>query len=253
MNPAKMQYTAGLIIIGNEILSGRTRDTNLAFLGQQLDRLGIGLAECRIIPDIEKAIIDAVNDYKSRLSYVFTTGGIGPTHDDITSAAIARCFGKPLLRNRQAVEKITAFHNGDELNEARLKMAHIPDGAVLIDNPVSGAPGFQIDNVYVLAGVPVIMQAMFSGMTDRLAGGVPMETVNIITDLREAGFAAPLKAIQDQHTEVSIGSYPFFRSGRLGVNLVLRSIDTAMLEIVKQKIDRMIGDLGGEIFKQAGP
>ncbi len=244
-----MEYTAALIIIGNEILSGRTQDTNLAFLGQQLEQLGIVLKECRVIQDLEDVIIDTVNEYKDRFTYVFTTGGIGPTHDDITAATIARCFNKPLLRNQEAVEKMMANYHGKELNEARLKMADIPEDAILIDNPVSGAPGFQIDNVFVLPGVPVIMQAMFLGMIDRLTGGDPILTVNVITNLRESSFAKQLAAIQDQHTDVSIGSYPFFRNRRLGVNLVLRSTDKGKLVLVKQKVEKLIYDLDGKIIE----
>lgn len=242
-----MQYRAALIIIGNEILCGRTQDRNLAFIGQQLDPLGISLDECRVIPDLEKVIIDAINDYKNRFHYVFTTGGIGPTHDDITSASVARCFDRPLVRNPQAVAKLSRFHNGGELNEARLKMADIPDGAALIDNPVSGAPGFQIDNVYVLPGVPVIMQAMFVGITEGLAGGAAIITANIFTDLREGSLAKPLELIQRRYNDVSIGSYPSFKNRNPGVNLVLRTTDADKLERAKQDVEKMIIDLGGTL------
>jgi len=244
-----MEYTAALIVIGNEILSGRTQDKNLAFLGQQLEQIGIQLRECRVIPDVEATIINTVKELKDTFTYVFTTGGIGPTHDDITAAAIARCFGTPLSRNQEAVEMMKQYYHGKEISEARLKMADIPDNAILIANPVSGAPGFQLENVFVLPGVPAIMQAMFAGIVDRLTGGDPVLTVNIITNLSESHFAKQLTVIQEKYSDISIGSYPFYRNGRPGVNLVLRSTDTEKLDVVKHKVGELINELGGKIME----
>jgi len=163
--------TACLIVIGNEILSGRTRDANLAFIGARLNEVGIRLAEARVIPDVEDVIVEAVNEVRRRFVYVFTTGGIGPTHDDITAASVAKAFGVPLIQNPAARALLEARYEPGMLNEARLRMANTPKGARLIENPVSTAPGFQIGNVFVMAGVPTIMRAMFEGVVPRLVGG----------------------------------------------------------------------------------
>ncbi len=240
--------TAILIIIGNEILSGRTRDANLSFIGQRCEELGIELIEARVVMDEEHAIIDAVNTSRDQCDYVFTTGGIGPTHDDITSASIARAVGIKLERNPDAVAAMDAYYPPGKLNEARLRMADMPVGAVLIDNPVSGAPGFQVQNVFVLPGVPSIMQAMFDGITDRLTGGLPVITVSIKTDLTEGSIAPKLAAIQTMCPDVSIGSYPFFKAGMLGVNLVLRSTDENNLQSAIDKVKSLILELNGRMF-----
>ncbi len=235
--------TAGVIIIGNEVLSGRTQETNLAYIGKQLDGLGISILECRVIPDIEKTIIDTVNHFRATYTYVFTTGGIGPTHDDITSASIAKAFNINLEKNTEAVRLLEQYYESGGLNEARMKMAHIPQGAQLIDNPLSGAPGFQIENVFVMAGVPSIMRLMFDGITDRLVGGDPIITVNVATNIGEGAFR-----LQDQYPDVSIGSYPYFRNKKLGVNLVLRSTDATRLEELKEKLTAVLIQLGGKIL-----
>jgi molybdenum cofactor synthesis domain-containing protein len=238
--------TAAVIIIGNEILSGRTRDANLPYLGRRLAELGIPLLEACVIPDDEPAIINTVNLYRKRFTYVFTTGGIGPTHDDITSASVAKAFNVPLEKNPQAVACLENYYEPGTINDARLKMAHIPAGATLIRNPVSAAPGFQIENVFVLPGVPEIMQAMFEGMTGRLAGGPPVLTRSIATNLRESALAEGLEKIQNLHPEVAIGSYPCFRMGGLGVNLVMRSIHAASINQVYEAVENLIQKLGGE-------
>ncbi len=240
--------TAVLIIIGNEILSGRTRDANLSFLGQRCEEIGIDLVEARVVKDIEGEIIDVVNDYRSRVDYVFTTGGIGPTHDDITSASVARAFGVAIERNAEAVDAMDRYYPPGKLNEARLKMADVPVGATLIDNPVSGAPGFQMENVFVLPGVPSIMQAMFNGITNRLTGGLPVLTESVKTDITEGTLAQGLGKIQDDYPDVSIGSYPFFKAGLLGVNLILRSTDNDRLQAATEKVREMIQKLGGRVF-----
>src|SRR3954451_19193777 len=172
--PAK-NPTACLLVIGNEVLSGRTRDANIQFLATHLGERGIPLREVRIIPDVPETIISTVNEVRAKFDYVFTTGGIGPTHDDITSECIARAFGVKWVLHEEARRRLAAgYANPADLNEARLRMAHVPEGAVLIDNPVSRAPGFQIGNVFVMAGVPRIMQAMFDGIKHGLAGGAPV-------------------------------------------------------------------------------
>lgn len=240
--------TACVIIIGNEILSGRTQDANLGFIGRRCDELGIRLAEARVIPDEPETIADQVNDCRRRFDYVFTTGGIGPTHDDITSASVARAFGVALERNPAALAALQRYYEPGRLNDARLRMADVPAGATLIDNPVSGAPGFQLENVFVLPGVPAIMQAMFDGIIDRLAGGPPILTESVTTDLMEGNMAQDLGEIQDRFPDVSIGSYPFFRQGRLGVNLVLRSTDHPRLRSAAVEVRTMIQKLKGSVL-----
>ncbi|MCY4154471.1 MAG: competence/damage-inducible protein A [Gammaproteobacteria bacterium] len=244
--PQPDPISACLIIIGNEILSGRTQDANLAIIGKKCDALGIRLTEARVIADTETAIIDTVNTCRAQFTYVFTTGGIGPTHDDITAAAVARAFEVELLRNEAARKALDRYYEPKRLTEARLKMADIPAGARLIDNPVSGAPGFQLQNVFVLPGVPAIMEAMFAGLTDRLVGGDPIITDNVTTNLPESEIAADLSALQAHYPDISMGSYPYFRKGKLGVNLVLRGTDAARMKAAAAALMTAILRLGGE-------
>ena len=239
---------ACVLIIGNEILSGRTQDANLVFLGRRCDELGIVLAEARVIPDVEQTIITHVNECRAKYDYVFTTGGIGPTHDDITSACVARAFSVALERNPAAVAALERFYEPGRLNDARLRMAEIPAGALLIPNPVSGAPGFQLQNVFVLPGVPDIMRAMFDGMTDRLVGGPSILTGSVATGLFEGELAQGLGAIQERFADVTIGSYPYFRQGRPGVNVVMRCTDRARLEAAIAAVRELITGLGGSIL-----
>lgn len=240
--------TAAVIIIGNEILSGRTRDANLAFLGKRCDELGLRLQQARVIEDDQDVIVETINHCRKHFHYVFTTGGIGPTHDDITTAAVALAFGVRVERNPEAVAIMDSYYGPGMLNEARLKMADIPVGATLIQNPVSGAPGFQLDNVFVFPGVPSIMQAMFEGMVHLLVGGKPMMTVSIRTNLAEGVFAEKLTAIQQGFVDVSIGSYPIFRMGKPGVNLVMRSTEADSIERASRSITEMIKNLQGAIL-----
>ena len=241
------EYTACVIIIGNEILSGRTQDANLSYIGKRCDELGIRLTEARVISDDEATIVDTVNHYRANFDYVFTTGGIGPTHDDITSASVALAFGKKIIRHPDAVAVMDEYYDTGQLTEARLKMADVPEDATLIDNPVSAAPGFQLENVFVLPGVPVIMQAMFEGIVDGLAGGSPMLTDNVATNLGESMMAKELGQVQDRYPDISIGSYPYFKKGKIGVNLVLRGTDADLLDEVKQALHGMIEGLGGKV------
>jgi len=238
---------ACFIIIGNEILSGRTQDVNLAYLAKMLGDLGISLKEVRVIPDVERTIVLAVNNLRGEFDYVFTSGGIGPTHDDITSASIAKAFGVKLFRDPQAVRLLEDHYRGTahELNEARLKMADIPEGASLINNPVSRAPGFKIGNVYVLAGVPKIFQAMVDGLKGELKGGPPILSETVSCNLPEGRIAAGLAAIQSHYGEVEIGSYPYFRAGQFGTSLVLRSCDQAALSKATAEVAELIRVLEG--------
>lgn len=231
--------TACLIIIGNEILSGRTQDKNLSWLAKELNECGVRLLETRVIPDIRDTIIATVNECRAKFTYVFTTGGIGPTHDDITSECIASAFGAPYERNAQAAA-ILEKHYGDQINEARLKMAGMPKGARLILNPVSAAPGFHIGNVYVMAGVPSIMQAMFAHIRHDFKGGAKMLAKTISAYTTEGVIAEKLTAIQHRHANVEIGSYPFMRNGRLGVSLVSRAADAQALAACYGEIKAML-------------
>jgi molybdenum cofactor synthesis domain-containing protein len=228
--------TACLIIVGNEILSGRTQDTNLNFLARELGALGIRLREARVVPDEEWAVVEAVNAARARHTYVFTTGGIGPTHDDITAACVAKAFGVPLTRHPEALRRLLAYYPPEKVNEARLKMADTPEGAELIDNPVSVAPGFRIGNVHVLPGVPSIMRAMFEGLRAGLRGGAPVVSRTITAYAPEGEVAGPLAEIQARHPDVEIGSYPFMRQDRFGTSLVFRSAD-------RGRIDAAAGEL----------
>lgn len=224
--------TAAVLLIGDEVLSGRTKDKNLGYIADYLTALGIDLKEARVVADIEAEIVAAVNALRARYSYVFTTGGIGPTHDDITADSIARAFGVAIGHDSKAVEILLTYFKeiGREPNEARLRMARIPKGAVLIENPVSKAPGFQMENVFVMAGVPKIMQAMLEVISPRLARGVPMQSRNVEFRGGEGDIATPLSRIQDRYPTVVIGSYPFQAPDGFATNLVLRSRDLAALE-----------------------
>jgi molybdenum cofactor synthesis domain-containing protein len=238
------QPTACVLIIGNEILSGKTQDTNLQFLGFELAKLGIRLAEGRVVRDEPAAIIRHLNECRREFSYVFTTGGIGPTHDDITAECVAQAFGVPLDLNAEAVERLK--RSGRPLNEARLKMARIPRGAELIENPVSNAPGFRIENVFVFAGIPSIARAMFASAIPLLVHAAPILSASVDAYLREGDFAAALEAIQLRYPAVEIGSYPFNREGKLGATLVARGTDRAALGKVVDEIAAAIAALGGE-------
>ena len=238
------QPTACVLIIGNEILSGKTQDTNLQFLGFELAKLGIRLAEARVVRDEPAAIVRHVNECRREFTYVFTTGGIGPTHDDITAECVAQAFGVPLVLREEVVERLK--RSGRPLNEARLKMAHMPSGAELVENPVSNAPGFRIENVFVFAGIPSIARAMFANALPMLMQAAPILSASVDAYLREGDFAAALEAIQKRHTAVEIGSYPFNRDGRLGATLVARGTDRTLLDKVVAEIVAAIGALGGE-------
>ena len=236
--------TACVLIIGNEILSGKTQDTNLQFLGSGLARKGIPVTEARVLRDDKAAIVAAINECRTRHTYVFTTGGIGPTHDDITAECVAAAFGRELVPHPEAVERLR--RRGLELNAARLKMAHVPEGAGLIDNPLSGAPGFWIENVFVMAGIPAVARGMFLTLDELLAGGPPIHSRSVDIFLPEGDLAAPLAQIVDKYPQVEIGSYPFFRDSVYGANLVVRGTDEALVEQVLVQITATMDRLGGD-------
>lgn len=239
-------FRAGLVIIGNEILSGRTHDANTPWIAERLTERGIVLAEVRVVPDEEAEIVRAVNDLRARFDYVFTTGGIGPTHDDITAASIAAAFGAALEENPQARRILEEHYGADDLTDARLKMAQAPVGAQLIPNPVSAAPGFVMGNVYVMAGVPRIMQAMFDHIIDTIRAGRPILSSTVTCGLPESVMAADMTALQERYPALQIGSYPHFRAGDLGLSVVLRGTDRGMLACATDELIVMIRRHGEE-------
>jgi molybdenum cofactor synthesis domain-containing protein len=220
-------WTAALVVIGDEILSGRTQDKNISQVATWLNGQGIRLAEVRVVPDDIARIGEAVNALRSRHDYLFTTGGIGPTHDDITVDAIAAAFGVPVIVHPEARKILEDYYRDRELplTEARLRMARTPDGAELIANPYSGAPGIKMDNVYIMAGVPSITASMLEGLSGKLEGGRPMVSVTVGARAPESEVADLLRETEQAHPGVAIGSYPFFRDGRYGANFVIRSED----------------------------
>ena len=234
-----VEVRAALVIIGNEVLSGRTQDANLQFIALGLAEVGVRLKEVRVIPDEQSVIIDTVNLLRRQFDYVFTTGGIGPTHDDITSESIAKAFDVPLLRDPRAVERLLRQIKPENLNEARLRMANIPQGADLIDNPVSHAPGFRLGNVFVMAGVPRIMQAMFDGIKGDLRGGARLLAVEVTIAGGEGVIADGLGALQRQNAEVEIGSYPFNRDGGYGTVIVVRGRDGGQVAQTAQAVGHL--------------
>ena len=221
---------ASLVIIGDEILSGRTEDTNLAYLAKWLGNLGIHLSEVRVVLDDEKEIIESVNILRKKYDYVFTTGGIGPTHDDITTDSIAKAFGVETRIDDDALEKMKEFLDGKELTEPLLKMLHIPEGGELIYSPATKAPGYKIENVFVMAGIPKIMQGMLEGMYDYLEKGEVVHSRSFDILVGESFFAEKLEEIQQEFLNIAIGSYPFSRDGKYGATIVLRSIDDSALD-----------------------
>lgn len=239
--------TAALIVIGNEILSGRTQDKNISYIAVKLNDVGIQLREVRVVPDVENDIVAAVNALRPRYDYVFTTGGIGPTHDDVTSVCIAKAFSLKMHRHPDA-ERALRDHYKSEINEARLKMAEVPAGAELIPNALSIAPGFRLENVFVMAGVPSIMHAMLEALLPQLKGGARVLSVSITTNLPEGSIAMALTEIQNQYPGIEIGSYPLYEHGHLSTTLVLRSPDARMNEEARGEIETLIESLGGEII-----
>ena len=229
MTAGENQYvSASLVIIGDEILSGRTKDENLAYLATWLNENGIQLAEVRVVPDIEAEIVVAVNALRGKFDYVFTTGGIGPTHDDITVDSIAAAFGVPVVTHPEAYRRMEEYYGAEKFTEARKRMTRVPEGAELIGNPVSIAPGIRIENVFIMAGVPKIMQSMLEGIRAHLRVGRKVWTQSLTVHAPESKIAEQLGSIQDANPATSIGSYPFYTKG-YGANVVVRSADKAAL------------------------
>ena len=241
-------WTAALAVIGDEILSGRTQDKNVAQLATWLNGEGIRLAEVRIVPDDTARIVEAVNALRSSHDYLFTTGGIGPTHDDITVDAIAEAFGVPVIVHPEAREILEDYYRGRPggLNEARLRMARVPEGAELLANPSSGAPGVRIANVYILAGVPHIAASMMEALTGTLEGGRPMVSVTIGARAAESEVADLLRDTEAAHPGVAIGSYPFFKDGIYGANFVVRSEDEELARETGSDLSRRLSEAGYE-------
>ena len=244
--PAPKMVSACVLIIGNEILSGRTQDANLAFLAQGLNDAGIRLREARVIPDVAETIISTLNEVRGRFDYVFTTGGIGPTHDDITSACIAEAFGVSLILHPEAKRILESHYPPGGLNEARLRMAQVPEGAVLLPNPISRAPGFRLENVFVLPGVPQIMQAIFNELKHRLKGGAKVLSRSVSCTLGEGTIAQDLAALQERYGDVEIGSYPYFRRSDFGVTLVVRGTERERIGAAVEELKVLIRAHGGD-------
>ena len=237
------KFNAAILIIGNEILSGRTQDTNTSTLATWLNSIGVKVQEVRVIPDIEKTIVETLNFLRSTYDYVFTTGGIGPTHDDITAQSVSKAFVIKYEVHKEAFKILEAYYQPGEFNEGRQKMIWMPENAELILNPTSGAPGFSVDNVFCMPGVPSIMKSMLGSLTNRIVGGKPIKSLTISLRTVESEIANSLTKVQDNNKDVEIGSYPFFQAGKLGVSIVIRSEDqkkidvcnSQILEFVKQK------------------
>jgi molybdenum cofactor synthesis domain-containing protein len=233
-------YTAAVIIIGNEILSGRTQDTNLRDIANTVGGWGIRVTEARVVPDVESAIMSTVNELRVRHDYVFTTGGIGSTHDDITAECIAKAFGVPLIEHPQIADLIRKYKASPEVISAAMRMALVPEGAGLIDNLSGGPPGFFMGNVYVMAGIPSVMRAMLGSLATKLTGGAVVQSQSISGYVSEPAIAEPLRRLQAEYSGVDIGSYPFFREGKIGTTLVARGTDQAMIATVVEKIKQLL-------------
>jgi molybdenum cofactor synthesis domain-containing protein len=237
------KVNAAILIIGNEILSGRTQDTNTSTIALWLNSIGVKVGEVRVIPDVEKTIIDTLNLLRKNYDYVFTTGGIGPTHDDITAESVSKTFGLKYEIHKEAFKILEAYYKQGEFNEGRQKMVWMPKNANLILNPTSGAPGFNIENVFCLPGVPSILKSMLGGLTNKIVGGKPILSLTVSLRTVESEIANSLSKVQDKNKDVEIGSYPFFQAGKLGVSIVIRSEDQTqidncnlqILEFVKKK------------------
>lgn len=242
---------AAVVVIGNEILSGRTRDANVQAIGSALGAIGIRLREVRVVEDRTAAIVEAVNALRARYAYVFTTGGIGPTHDDITTDAIGAAFGCEVHHDPAAVDLLTRYYGPAEATETRLRMARVPRGATLLENPVSAAPGFRVENVFVLPGVPRILQSMLPGVLQSLPGGPPILSRTLTAWVRESDVAAELAAVQARHPALDLGSYPFVRDGRFGTALVVRGNDAAGVDLAADEVATFLR-ARGVAFEEGG-
>ena len=245
----KKEITAGIIIIGNEVLSGRTKDINTSTLAKWLNSLGIEVKEVRVIPDIESKIIETVNSLRKQFNYIFTTGGIGPTHDDITAESISKAFNLEYGFHKEAYSILEKYYKPGEFNDGRKKMAKMPTTAKLILNPTSGAPGFYVQNVFCLPGVPSILQSMIGGLKNILIGGDPILNLTVSLRTVESEIAKSITEIQNNNTDVEIGSYPFFKAGKLGVSIVLRSSNKDKLDACNSELIKFIKSKKIEMVK----
>jgi len=239
----KTKVNAAILIIGNEILSGRTQDTNTNTLANWLNSIGVKVNEVRVIPDIEETIVKTLNILRKENEYVFTTGGIGPTHDDITAVSVSKAFGLKYEMHKEAFKILEAYYKRGEFNEGRQRMVWMPENAELILNPTSGAPGFSVENVFCLPGVPSIMKSMLGGLKNKIIGGEPILSLTISLKTVESEIASPLAKVQEENKDVEIGSYPFFHAGKLGVSIVLRSEN-------KSKIDHCNSQILNFVYKK---
>ena len=247
----KKEIIAGIIIIGNEILSGRTQDINTKTISLWLNTIGIKVTEVKIIPDIEKTIIDTVNEFKKRFNYVFTSGGIGPTHDDITAQSVSKAFSIEYGPHKEAMKILENYYQPGEFSEGRQKMAWMPISAKLIYNPSSGAPGFNVENVYCLPGVPSILKSMIGGITNDLVGGDPIISHTLSLRTVESEIAKSLSNVQDNNKDVDIGSYPFFKAGKLGVSIVLRSPEQKKIDKCNSEILKFVKEKNIELVENS--
>ena len=243
----KIRVNAAILIIGNEILSGRTQDTNTSTLATWLNTIGVKVDEVRVVPDQEKIIVDTLNLLRKTYNYVFTTGGIGPTHDDITAASVSKAFNRKYEIHKEAFKILEAYYKPGEFNEGRQKMVWMPENAELILNPTSGAPGFSVKNVFCLPGVPSILKSMLGGLKNKIVGGQPILSHTISLRTVESEIASSLTKVQDKNKEVEIGSYPFFHAGKLGVSIVLRSEDQSKIDLCNSQILEFIKEKKIEI------
>ena len=244
------KVNAAILIIGNEILSGRTQDTNTSTLAIWLNSIGVKVNEVRVVPDNEKIIIDTLNLLRRTYNYVFTTGGIGPTHDDITAESVSKAFNRRYQIHKEAFKLLEAYYKQGEFNEGRQKMVWMPEGAELILNPTSGAPGFKVDNVFCLPGVPSILKSMLGGLKNKIIGGEPILSHTISLRTVESEIANSLTKVQQQNKDVEIGSYPFFHAGKLGVSIVIRSEDKSKIEACNSQILEFVNKKKIEIVER---
>ena len=246
----KTKVNAAILIIGNEILSGRTQDTNTSTIAVWLNTIGVKVGEVRVIPDVEKTIVDTLTLLKSSYDYVFTTGGIGPTHDDITAQSVSKTFGIKYEIHKEAFKILEAYYKPGEFNKGRQKMCWMPENANLILNPTSGAPGFNVKNVFCLPGVPSILKSMLGGLTNTIVGGEPIKSYTISLRTVESEIANSLTKVQNDNQDVEIGSYPFFHAGKLGVSIVIRSDDQSKIDICNSQILKFVNAKKIEVVKR---
>ena len=237
-----IKVNAAILIIGNEILSGRTQDTNTSTLASWFNSIGVQVAEVRIIPDIEKTIVEVLNLLRKKYNYVFTTGGIGPTHDDITAQSVSKAFGKKYEIHKEAFKILETYYKPGEFNEGRQKMVWMPENAELILNPTSGAPGFSVDNVFCLPGVPSILKSMLGSLKTKIVGGEPILSQTISLKTVESEIANSLNKVQEENKDVEIGSYPFFHAGKLGVSIVMRSENQSRIDECNSQILKFVNE-----------